>query len=142
MQPRAYSVFHLNLAFSSVSEEKRPEVVERCYHPLLDLVESGFPFGIELSGWTLQQVREMDPGWVGRLRRLIDDGGCELIGSGRIQLIGPLVPHAVNVWNQRLGMKIYERVLGTRPRIALVNEMATAGVLPSFGASTTGEAHA
>jgi len=124
-QPRAYSVFHLNLAFSSIAEEARPKVVERCYHPLLDLVESaGLPLGIELTGWTLQQVREMDPGWVGRLRRLIDAGGCELIGSGRTQLIGPLVPHAVNVWNQRLGMEIYERVLGTRPRIALVNEMA------------------
>ena len=51
MQPRAYSVFHLNLAFSSIAEEARPEVVERCYHPLLDLVESvELPLGIELTG--------------------------------------------------------------------------------------------
>ena len=125
MQPRAYSVFHLNLAFSSISQEQRPDVVERCYHPLLDLVESaGLPLGIELTGWTLQQVQEIDPGWVERFKGLIGAGRCELIGSGRNQLIGPLVPHAVNVWNQRLGMEIYERVVGFRPRIALVNEMA------------------
>jgi len=125
MQLRAYSVFHLNLAFSSISEEARPEVVERCYHPLLDLVESvGLPLGIELTGWTLERVHEIDPGWVERLEGLLHDGRCELIGSGRTQLIGPLAPYAVNVWNQRLGMEIYERRLDTRPRIALVNEMA------------------
>ncbi|RLA34370.1 MAG: glycoside hydrolase family 57, partial [Gammaproteobacteria bacterium] len=106
MQPRAYSVFHLNLAFSSIAEEARSAVIERCYHPLLDLVESaGLPWGIELTGWTLQQVEQIDPGWVERLRGLVDSGQCELIGSGWTQLIGPLVRYAVNVWNQRLGME-------------------------------------
>ncbi len=125
MQPRAYAVFHLNLAFSSIAEEARPEVVQRCYHPLLDLVESvGLPLGIELTGWTLERVLEIDPAWVERFSGLIQAGRCELIGSGRTQLIGPLVPYSVNVWNQRLGMETYERLLGIRPRIALVNEMA------------------
>ncbi len=125
MQPRAYSVFHLNLAFSSISEEARPEVVQTCYQPLLDLVEStNLPLGIELSGWTLEQIEEIDSGWVRRLRDLIDAGRCELIGSGRTQVIGPLVPYSVNVCNQRLGLETYERLIGTRPRIALVNEMA------------------
>ena len=91
MQPRAYSVFHLNLAFSSIAEEDRPDVVERCYHPLLDLVETAeLPLGIELSGWTLLQMQEIDPGWVERFKGLLDDGRCELIGSGHTQLIGPL----------------------------------------------------
>lgn len=125
MQPHAYAVFHLNLGFSSIPEDARPEVVRRCYRPLLDLVENGgLPLGIELTGWTLERLEEIDPEWVQRLRSLVEAGSCELIGSGYAQIIGPLVPHRVNEWNQRLGIETYRRVLGTRPRIVLVNEMA------------------
>jgi hypothetical protein len=121
---QAYSVFHLNLAFSSIEAESRPDVIARCYHPLLNLVEAGFPLGVEMTGWTLLQIADLDPDWVQRFTGLLEAGRCELIGSGRAQIIGPLVPHSVNEWNQRLGLEIYERVLGIRPRIALVNEMA------------------
>jgi len=49
-----YSVFHLNLMYSSIEEEQRREVVEKCYSPLLELAEDGIPIGIELSGKTLE----------------------------------------------------------------------------------------
>jgi hypothetical protein len=125
MKPQAYLIFHLNLAFSSIPEDARATVIERCYHPLLRLVEStGIPFGIELTGWTLEQIRQIDPAWVGKFKRLLHDGRVELIGSGYAQIIGPLVPYKVNQWNQRLGMQVYERELAARPKIALVNEMA------------------
>lgn len=125
MQQQAYIIFHLNLAFSSISEETRPEVIRRCYHPLLQLGKStGIPFGIELTGWTLERIRELDSDWVDEFQRLLQGGRCELIGSGYTQMIGPLVPHKVNQWNQRLGLEVYERELGIRPQIVLVNEMA------------------
>ena len=44
-------------------------------------------------------------------------------------MIGPLVPSRVTAENLRLGLEIYERLLGVRPRIALVNEQAYAGGL-------------
>ncbi len=125
MQPLAYAVFHLNLAFSSIEAESRPEIIARCYRPLLQLAaEHEIPIGIELSGWTLEQIAELEPSWVEDFRSLLDAGHCELIGSGYTQVIGPLVPHEVNLWNQRLGIETYERILGRRPGIALVNEMA------------------
>jgi hypothetical protein len=31
------AIFHLNLAFSSIEEEQRAQVVRDCYGPLLDL---------------------------------------------------------------------------------------------------------
>lgn len=121
----AYLMFHLNLAFSSVSEDKRPQIIERCYTPLLDFAEhSRIPVGVELPGWTLNEIAWLKPEWIMRFRRLLDERRCELIGSGWVQLIGPLVPHEVNQWNQRLGLEAYESLLGRRPRIALVNEMA------------------
>lgn len=125
MKPQAYIIFHLNLAFSSIAEETRPELIRHCYHPLLRLAKtSGIPIGIELTGWTLERIRELDADWVDEFRRLLHEGSCELIGSGYTQMIGPLVPHKVNQWNQRLGLEVYARELDIRPKIALVNEMA------------------
>lgn len=127
---RAYLLFHLNLAYSSIPAAARSEVIRRCYRPLLRLAETtGIPLGIELSGWTLRQIHALAPDWVGAFRDLLHAGRCELIGSGGVQLIGPLVPYEVNVWNQKLGLADYERLLGMRPRIALVNEMAYAASL-------------
>ena len=45
-----FTIFHLNLAYSSIEEAQRPEVVRRCYWPLLRLAERGVPIGIEATG--------------------------------------------------------------------------------------------
>lgn len=122
---QGYLIFHLNLAFSSIKTEARPEVISKCYWPLLDLAErTGIPVGIELTGWTLQQIASLDQAWVERFRQMLECRQCELIGSGWSQIIGPLVPYEVNHWNQKLGMDAYRQMLGVSPRLALVNEMA------------------
>jgi hypothetical protein len=122
---QGYLIFHLNLAFSSINTEARPDVICKCYWPLLELAEStGIPVGIELTGWTLQQIALLDRSWVDRFQQMLAAGKCELIGSGWSQIIGPLVPYEVNRWNQKLGLDAYQQFLGVRPRIALVNEMA------------------
>ena len=121
---KAFLIFHLNLAYSSIPASARMEVVQRCYRPLLDLAaNTGIPIGVELPSWTLRRIHELDKDWVNRFRNFLHAGQCELIGSGYTQLIGPLAPYEVNVWNQRLGIEDYETILGTKPRLALVNEM-------------------
>jgi hypothetical protein len=125
-----FAIFHLNLAYSSIEQAQRPEVVSRCYWPLLRLAErTGAPIGIEATGITLETAAAIDPSWLEALRRLVADGRCELVGSGYAQLIGPLVPAAVNAANLRLGHDVYERLLGFRPRLAFVNEQAYAAGL-------------
>ncbi|HEX2590251.1 MAG TPA: hypothetical protein VHL34_02080 [Rhizomicrobium sp.] len=119
-----FALFHLNLAFSSIEEEQRGDVIAKCYWPLLDLAQKHGPIGIELTGFTLEEIAARDPEWIGRLRALLETGQAELIGSGYSQMIGPLVPAAVTSANLRLGNDIYERLLGQRPRLALVNEQA------------------
>ncbi len=129
-----FSFFHLNLMFSSIEEEARPEVIRRCYWPLLKLAaEDGGPLGIELSGYTLETIQELDPAWVTELGRLIAAERVELIGSGFAQIIGPLVPSAVNAANQKIGMQVYDNLLSTRPALALVNEQAwSAGLVEHY----------
>ena len=120
-----YSIFHLNIAYSSIPEEERETVIKRCYWPLLLLAER-FPgaITIEASGYTLEQIQKLDPEWVSLLRNLWERKILEFIGSGYAQLIGPLVPARVNEENLKIGNQVYELLLGTRPLWALVNEQA------------------
>ncbi len=129
---KLYSVFHCNLAFSSIPEADYPAVIERCYRPILGLCEAGYPLGIEMTAWTLKAANAIDPGFVERLKRLWDEGGCEFIGSGYSQAIFPLIPAEVNRWNLEAGNRWYERMLGRRPRIALVNEQTYSRGLPDI----------
>ncbi|MFV2055879.1 MAG: glycoside hydrolase family 57, partial [Thiohalomonadales bacterium] len=120
-----YALFHLNLAYSSIPVDERKTVIDRCYSPLLDLLfEHEIYAGIEMSGWTLQQISVLAPEWLVRFKSLLQAGRCELIGSGYAQIIGPLIPYEVNVWNQRIGLEDYQNMLGIRPRLILVNELA------------------
>jgi len=129
-----FAIFHLNLLYSSIEEAQRPEVVRCCYWPLLHLIEkTGAAMGIEASGLTLEAAAAIDPSWIASLRRLVADGRCELVGSGYAQLIGPLVPAAVNAANLRFGHEVYERRLGHRPQLAFVNEQAySAGLIRHY----------
>ncbi len=131
---RIFTVFHLNLMFSSIGEDRRAEVVERCYRPLVALADDlGLPIGIEASGLTLDLIRQLDPELLQRLRKLVEAGRCEFVGSGHAQLIGPLVPASVNRANLRLGQDRAEALLGVRPRLGFVNEQAfAAGLVPAF----------
>jgi hypothetical protein len=124
-----FALFHLNLAFSSIEEDARGDVIRRCYWPLLELAKLHGPIGIELTGYTLEEIEARDPAWCREAGRLIADGRVELIGSGYAQIIGPLVPAAVTEANLRLGHDVYERLLGRKPELALVNEQAYAAGL-------------
>jgi Glycosyl hydrolase family 57 len=119
-----FALFHCNLAFSSIEEEQRDDVIQRCYWPLLELAQNHGPIGLEATGFTLEEIARRDPEWIGRARALIAGGRIELIGSGYAQIIGPLVPARVTEENLKLGNEIYERLLGVKPKLALVNEQA------------------
>ena len=122
---RLYATFHLNLSFSSIEEEEHQAIIEKCYWPLLDLCkENGIKISIEASGKTLERINLIDSNWIKKLSSLIDEGKVELIGSGYVQMIAPLIPYEVNHWNHLLGIEIYERYLNVRPETALINEMA------------------
>jgi hypothetical protein len=124
-----FALFHLNLAFSSIEEEQRGEVIERCYWPLLRLAEKHGPIGLEATGFTLEEIAKRDPKWISQARELILSGHIELIGSGYAQIIGPLVPARVTEKNLQLGHDTYRDLLGVTPSLALVNEQAYSGGL-------------
>jgi hypothetical protein len=127
-------MFHLNLAFSSLEAEQREQVVSRCYWPLLGLAEqTGFPIAIEATGWTVQQIAQLDPSWIARVRELIAQGRVELVGSAYTQCAAPLLPAELNAWNLRIGREVYGELLDAAPRVALVSEQVySAGLVPLY----------
>ncbi len=79
-QLQLYAIFHLNLAFSSIEEAQRPEIIKRCYWPLLRLVrEFNFPVGIELTGYTLENINTLDPLWVVEFKSLLNTGSLVVV---------------------------------------------------------------
>jgi len=133
-QAFGYAIFHCNLAFSSIEAHQRDLVIDRCYTPLLDLVETGrFFCGIEMSAFTLEEIFKRRPEFIERFSYCLKTGLCEMIASGDSQIIGPLVPYEVNLWNLELGQEAYERILHQRPEIAFVNEQAiSAGLIDVY----------
>lgn len=126
---RLFALFHLNLAFSSIEEEQRSDVIKRCYWPLLDFAETHGPIGIEATGFTLEEIAGRDPAWIAKLRELIARDRVEFIGSGYAQIIAPLVPARVTEENLAIGNDVYRCLLGIQPHLALVNEQAYSGGL-------------
>jgi len=78
-----FALFHLNLAFSSVEEDQRADVVQRCYWPLLVLAETHGPIGIEATGFTLEEIEMRDPRWIERFAAL---SGAEVPAGLRARL--------------------------------------------------------
>lgn len=126
-----YSVFHGNLNFSYIPHDLYPQILERCYWPLLQVIEERqFPLGLEFSGHTLEVLNALDHSFVDRLRQLWQDGVCEFIGSGYTQAIMPLIPAKANRKNLDLGNAVYQKLLGQRPKTALLNEQVYSAGLP------------
>ena len=67
-----YSIFHLNLMFSSIGKNERRNVIKKCYWPLLDIADSGIPLGIEAPGITLEIINEIDTSWIKQFRSLLN----------------------------------------------------------------------
>ncbi len=131
--PVAYTVFHINMAFSSIEEEDRATVIDCCYWPLLKLAEEGYPIGIEATGYSLRAIQAIDPDWIASLKKLIEKDSVEFIGSGYTQMIAPLMPAGMTRKNLKLGNDNYLELLGVQPKIALINEQAySPGLLPLY----------
>lgn len=123
MNKICYKIYHANLAFSAIPEGKLEEVIDKCYFSLLDFVEkTNTKIGLEISGYSLEIIQDLRPTWIEKFKELYKKGLIELVGSGYMQIIAPLVPYKVNLKNQKIGLDIYINILGITPKIAFINE--------------------
>ncbi len=129
----AFLLFHINLSFSSIEIDQHYNLIKKCYWPLLNLIaETKIKTAIEITGSSLQKIHELDPSWINYFVELNKEGLIELIGSGRYQIIGPLIPYEVNLYNQKMGLNDYKNILDIKPTCALVNEMTFSSGVVDF----------
>jgi len=121
-----FTVFHANLGFSAIPREHASWIIDRCYWPVIDLAErhQEVRFGLEFPGETLEAIAAEDPLLLETLSRLWASGRCDIVGSGLVQSVLPLVPAAVNRDNLQLGQETFARLLGRRPAICYANEQS------------------
>ena len=120
-----YCLFHLNTSFSSIRKEDLSTVIEKCYWPLLNIIEKhNVKLNIEATGSTLLDINKTDRSWIKKLNYLLKEKKCEFIGSGFKQIIAPLVPFEVNRFNLQKGNQIYRNLINLQPNIAFINEQA------------------
>ncbi len=118
-----FTVFHANLALSSVPPGDVGLVLDRCLWPLVDAARlPGVRLGLELPGDSLERLAAEDRPLLEALRAAAAAGHVEIVGSGLVQAILPLVPCAVGARNLARGQDVYRRWLGVAPRIAYLHE--------------------
>lgn len=120
-----YCLFHLNLQFSSIPIKDFKKIINNVYYPILNIIDKhNYHLSIELTGWTLEKINEIDKNWIKDFKILLSKKKCTLIGSGYSQIIGPIYDSNINFNNQKLGIEVYKKILNIKPKISLVNEMA------------------
>jgi len=135
--PRGFAlfcVFHANLDFSALPDADVPLVLERCYARLLDASErERIPIGLEMPARTLARIAREEADLYKRIGALAERGLLELVGSGRAQVVGPLVPVDVNRANLALGAATYRSLAGSVPTTWFVNEQTwSPGIAPLY----------
>lgn len=126
--------FHGNLGYSSIPESRIKEVIDKCYWPIVSISEElGIPLGFEFPAQTLEYIQEKDKGFIEKIRDLWGRKKIEIVGAGYVQSIFPLIPAQVNIKNLEIGNEVYDRILGSVPKIAFVNEQCfSAGLISLY----------
>lgn len=118
-----YSFFHANLQFSSIPEFQYPAIIEKCYRPILKMLDKyDIALGLEFPAFTLEKIASIDKSFITDLKAKCSQGKCEVIGSGYSQNIMPLIPAEVNQRNIEYGNRVYKKILGFVPDIFYLNE--------------------
>jgi hypothetical protein len=129
-----FTVFHANLGFSSVPPGDVGLVLDRCLWPLVDALRvPGVSLGLEMPADSLARIAAEDRLLLDALRGAVEAGRLELVGSGLVQAILPLVPAPVGLHTLVRGRELYRDLLGRAPAIAYLNEQTyAAGLVPLY----------
>ncbi len=119
---KGYLIFHHNLMFSSIPTKHYDFIIENIYSKLLDICEDNTKLAFEFNGYTLQTINSISKKYIERLKYLIKQNKCQIIGSSYTQAAFPLIPAKVNHANLKIGLEIYNEILGVVPDTCLLNE--------------------
>ncbi len=88
------------------------------YLPFLEVMEDypSLPFVLHTSGPLLEWLVERQPGYIARVRRMVEAGRVEILGGGFFEPILTMIPHRDRVGQIREFAAYIEGIFGDRPR--------------------------
>jgi hypothetical protein len=113
------TIFHANLNYAYLTEDRYEFVIRRAYEMTLDTMQAEFPdvpYVFEASGYTLEHMAQKTPEVLEKLKAAIARGQCEFMGSPYAHPMLPNLPQADGLWSIRFSNEVYERLLGFRPK--------------------------
>ena len=113
------TIFHANLNYAYLTEERYEFVIRRAYEMTLDTMQAYFPdtkYVFEASGYTLEHMAQKTPDVLEKLKAAVARGQCEFMGSPYAHPMLPNFPHEDGLWSLRFSNEVYERLLGLRPK--------------------------
>ncbi|MBT63021.1 hypothetical protein QEH52_07180 [Coraliomargarita sp. SDUM461003] len=133
MKPRILFLPHGNLQYSQLDPARRPWVIDNSYDPLFDLVErTGAKIGFEASGETLKVMADTRPEVMAKLKRLMDAGLVEGVGSPYTHIMLANLPPEIGLESLKDGLNAWEQYTGHRPRLGWNPECSWADFLPDI----------
>jgi len=126
-----YALFQGNLQYSCIPEEDYVKLLDNTYWPFLELLDKyDVGFGISFTAFSLEILDKLDSTFIGKIKELIAGGKLDLFGHGYSQGVFALIPSEVNKANLRLGMDVYQALLGFKPTTVFINEQVYGAGLP------------
>ncbi|MDD3886251.1 MAG: hypothetical protein PHI35_05230 [Victivallaceae bacterium] len=132
-QPKIIFMPHANIQYSQLAPEKRAWVCENCYRPLFEMVRDGdYKIAFEASGRTLEVMHDEAPEVLALLRKLVQSGKIEPIGSPFIHVMLTNIDPAIGLDTLKHGIAAWEQYTGVRPETGWNPECGWAGFLPEI----------
>jgi len=113
------AIFHANLNYAYLTEDRYEFVIRSAYEMTLDTMTKefpGVPFVFEASGYTIEQMAQKTPDVLAKLKAAIRSGQCEFMGSPHAHPMLPNFPEEDGLWSLRFAVETYRRHLGITPR--------------------------
>jgi hypothetical protein len=112
------AIYHANLNYSGLDEERYTFVIRESYEKIIDLysmVFKGVPYCIEASGYTLDKMQEYCPDVVEKLKNAVTSGQCEVLGSPYPHTMLPNFNYRDGVKTLEFTLESYQKILGMTP---------------------------
>ena len=111
------AIYHANLNYAFLIPENYERVIRSSYEVIID-GHAKYPdakYVFEASGYTIEQMANLTPDVLAKLRAAIDSGQCEFMGAPHTHPIMANIPEEDGYWSCEFAMRAYEKHLGFRP---------------------------
>ncbi len=115
---RYLTIFHANLNYAFLEPPFYEDCIRSSYETIIDTFREKCPeaqYVFEASGFTIEQMAELTPDVLEKLKDAVQRGQCEFMGSPYAHPMLANFPEEDGRWANEFAMRTYEEHLGFRP---------------------------